>query len=149
MTTQRPLFKIQCRLWTPAALNLTSIQNKMLKSSPLHFLQYSFIPATNSFTFQNLLWSKPRRTCPTLSTGTGNGIPINSLISPSHLHFFPGLISKIKSKRTIHQHLEAQEKDGDYFVSPFAALDADTLHIAFGVMLKTGVNFHVKYHCHW
>jgi hypothetical protein len=78
----------------------------------------------------------------------GNGIPINSLISPSRLHFFPGLISKIKSKRTIHQHLEAQGKDGDYFVSPFAALDADTLHIAFGVMLTMGVNFHVKYHCH-
>jgi hypothetical protein len=79
----------------------------------------------------------------------GNGIPSNSLISPFHLHFFfPGLILKTKSKRTIHQHLEMPEKDGDYFVSPFAALDADTLLIAFGVMLKTGVNYHVKYHCH-
>ena len=85
---------------------------------------------------------------PDLKHWYGYAIPLNSLISPSHLLFFQGLISKTKSKRTIHRHLETPEKDGDYFVSPFAVLHADNLHIAFGVMLKTGVNFHVKYHCH-
>jgi hypothetical protein len=76
----------------------------------------------------------------------GNVISLKSLISPPHLHAFPGLNSKIKSKKTSHQHLEVPEKDGDYIVSPLVphCIDADTLHLAFDVMLKTGVKISCK-----
>lgn len=148
MTLQRPLFKIQCRLRTPAAPNLTSIQNKILKSSPLYFVQYSFIPATNSFSFPTLLWSKPRRTCPTLSTGMGNGILLNSLIPPSRLHFFSRAEIENQVKKDDSSTPGNARERRWLLCFTFRCTDADTFHIAFDVMLKTVVNFHVKYHCH-
>jgi len=73
-------------------------------------------------------------------------ISLKSLISPPHLHAFLGLKSKIKSKKTSHQQLEVPEKDGDYFVSPLIphCTDVDTSHLAFDVMLKTGVKISCK-----
>ena len=87
---------------------------------------------------------------PDLKHWYGYAIPLNSLISPSHLLFFKGWYRKPSQKGRFINTWKHQRKTVItlFHLSLHLMPILYTLHIAFGVMLKTGVNFHVKYHCH-